>query len=108
MDENGNELADYYIPNPNRENFLFDRGRYNPFAWSELVSTIVNYNDFNSSVHAIYEIIEGLRFTSRIAVGFYNYDDVVFVPAEATNRDWNDDDVNVLEVEHLIKSLKAE
>ncbi len=93
-DEEGNVLDDYYIQNPDRENTLYDKGMYNPYAWTDLVTLNKRSNNFRSNLQFIFEIIEDLNFTSRIAVDFTNDNNDYVIPYEATNRDLNDGMIN--------------
>jgi TonB-linked SusC/RagA family outer membrane protein len=93
-DVNGNVLEDYYIPNPNLENNLFDRTKYNPYAWTELVSYNKHNSSFRTNLQVIFDFFKNFNFTSRISVDFSDNNSDYFIPSVATNRNWNDDMVN--------------
>lgn len=93
-DEFGNDLPDYYIPEPEKQNFLFPRNMYNPVAWTNLTRRESSSENFRSVIQVIYDVIPDLRFTSRVSVSFNNGNDHQFVPASATNRLWNDAMIN--------------
>ena len=93
-DEFGNDLPDYYIPEPEKQNFLFARNMYNPVAWTNLTRRESSSENFRSVIQVIYDVLPGFRLTSRVSVAFNNGDDHQFVPASATNRLWNDQMIN--------------
>ncbi len=94
IDQNGKELDDYYIQSPDRENTLYDRNMYNPYAWTDLVTLNRRNNSFRSNLQFIVEVVENLNFISRIAIDFSANNNDFVVPYEATNRDLNDAMIN--------------
>lgn len=90
----GNDLDAYYIPRPMHDNIIYSRDYYNPLAWTKYTSREILNNNFRSNVSIDWEIVKGLRLSSRVAVDFSSSGDQKFIPSEATNRDWNDEFVN--------------
>lgn len=92
-DESGNTLDKYYVP-ANKDITLFSQDMYNPVAWANLVKNNKKGNSFVSNVTAYIDILEGLTLRSNISIDFNNEARNIFIPSEATNRNWNDDKVN--------------
>lgn len=90
----GNDLDAYYLPRPEHDNVIYNKGYYNPLAWTKYTSRELLNNDFRSRVSIDWEIFKGIHLTSLVAFNFGNSGDQKFIPSEATNRDWNDQYVN--------------
>ena len=93
-DINGNNMDNYFIPIPDIENNIFNRHTYNPVAWIDYTDREATSNRFSTLIEVMYDPLPGFRITSRVSVDFNNQTEHEFIPAAATNRLWNDLNVN--------------
>jgi TonB-linked SusC/RagA family outer membrane protein len=96
-DENGNPTDKYYVPF-NTNISLYSKDMYNPVAWGNQVTNNTFSNTFISSIQLEFNVLEGLRVLAKLNFDFSNNSYKMFIPHAVTNRNWNDEKVNVTRI----------